>query len=59
LKYIVCEVTFSELYRGNAKIYNIDKMLLMHDFIRMDTFIHPIVESGDALYVKKEVLDQF
>lgn len=59
LKYIVCEVAFSELYRGNAKIYNTDKLLLMHDFIRMDTFIHPIVESGDALYVKKEVLDQF
>jgi FkbM family methyltransferase len=59
LKYLVCEVTFSELYSTNAKIYELDSYLLKYDFIRMDTFIHNEMESGDAFYIKLDELKKF
>ena len=51
-KYIYTEVNTGELYKGCAKITEIDSFLEGYGFERVETKITP-KEWGDALYIKK------
>lgn len=51
-KYIYTEVNTGEVYKGCAKITEIDAFLGEHGFERVETKMTP-KEWGDALYIKK------
>lgn len=48
------EVNVGELYRGCAKLHEIDSELAMYGFIRLDTEITPM-GWGDAFYLRKDL----
>lgn len=51
-KYIYTEVNIGEVYKGCAKINEIDEFLGGYGFERVETYITPY-EWGDAFYIKK------
>lgn len=55
LKWIYSEINLVEVYENNGLIWDIDRFLLEHNFIRKDTRILDAL-WGDAFYVKVESL---
>ena len=51
-KYIYTEVNIGEVYKGCAKINEIDDYIGQYGFERVETKITPS-EWGDAFYIKK------
>jgi FkbM family methyltransferase len=49
---LLVEVTYEELYKGGAKLHQLDAFLLEKGFLRLDTYINHPYSWGDALYVR-------
>lgn len=56
--WIYTEVNKKSLYSGNAKIADIDKYLKNHHFERVSVRWVPLVHWGDALYIRKDLLNK-
>jgi len=52
-RWVYTEVNRAEVYKTNALIWEIDRWLLQHRFVRCETVFTP-ANWGDALYVKRE-----
>ncbi len=52
---IVSEISPDEMYKGSVPVYELDKFLLEHDFVRVDSYMITKI-CGDALYIKKNII---
>lgn len=58
IDYIYCEVNRGEVYEGNPLVEDLDEFLTSYNFERVETFWPEEFKWGDALYIKRHLIEK-